>query len=58
MRILSHFVKPVARSVPMNLIPKELLKLVRSKAQYLCTGFGIAYNFVIERSSEYTVGVP
>ena len=29
-----------------------------SFAQYLCTGFGIAYNFVIERSSEYTVGVP
>ena len=29
-----------------------------SFAQYLCTGIGIAYNIVIERSSEYTVGVP
>ena len=29
-----------------------------SFAQYLCTGFGNAYNFVLERSSEYTIGVP
>ena len=29
-----------------------------SFAQYLCTGFGNAYNFILERSSEYTVGVP
>ena len=27
-------------------------------AQYLCTGFGNAYNYVLEGSSEYTVGVP
>ena len=25
---------------------------------YLCTGFGNTYNYVLERSSEYTVGVP
>ena len=27
-------------------------------AQYLCTEFGNVYNFEIERSSEYTAGVP
>ena len=27
-------------------------------AQYLCTGFGNTYNYILERSSEYTVGVP
>ena len=26
-------------------------------AQYLCTGFGNTYNYILERSSEYTVGV-
>ena len=41
------------RSAVPRLIPKELPKLF---AQYLCTGFGITYNLVIERSSEYTVG--
>ena len=31
--------------------------LVKRDAQYLCTGFGNAYNFILERSSEYTIGV-
>ena len=26
--------------------------------QYLCTGFGNTYNYVLERSSQYAVGVP
>ena len=27
-------------------------------SQYLCTGFGNTFNYELERSSEYTVGVP
>ena len=32
--------------------------LVVSFAQYLCTGFGNSYNYVLECSSEYRAGVP
>ena len=31
--------------------------LGKREAKYLCTGFGVAHNFLIERSSEYMVGV-
>ena len=34
-----------------------ILYLGVSFAQFLCAGFGNTYNYVLERSSEYTVGV-
>ena len=55
-------VKPTSPAVKIVPGPFRRTSVDRSRriffAQYLCTGFGNAYNFILERSSEYTVGVP
>ena len=41
----------------INVCVLYFIWMFTTDAQYVCTGFGHMYNYVLERSSEYTVGV-